>query len=144
MAVIVFWNATGNRRSLILHWFIIEASTRLDIAHEVGILNRYMSKLGKEHWRIVNRVFRYLCGTIDHAIYYQGRDGLDKVLNVHRFVYVHWAGDLDHRRSTSGFVFNLFGGDISWMSEKQVVVPLSTTKFEYMEATHASKEVVWL
>ena len=51
---------------------------------------------------------------------------------------------MDHKRSTSGYVFSLFGGAISWMSKKQVVVALSTTKVEYMAATHASKEVVWL
>ena len=54
------------------------------------------------------------------------------------------AGDLDHIRSTSGYVFSLFGGAISWLSKKQVVVELSTTEVEYMAATHASKEVVWL
>jgi hypothetical protein len=53
-------------------------------------------------------------------------------------------GDLDHRRSTSGYVFNLFGGAISWMRKSQAVVALSTTEVEYMEATHASKEAVWL
>jgi hypothetical protein len=41
-------------------------------------------------------------------------------------------------------VFNLFGGAISWMSKRQAVVALSTTKSEYMAATHASKEAVWL
>jgi phosphoribosyl-AMP cyclohydrolase len=41
-------------------------------------------------------------------------------------------------------VFNLFGGAISWMSKRQVVVALSTTEVEYMAATHASKEAVWL
>jgi hypothetical protein len=41
-------------------------------------------------------------------------------------------------------VFNLFGGAISWMSKRQVVVALSTTKIEYMAATHVSKEEVWL
>ena len=51
---------------------------------------------------------------------------------------------MDHRRSTSGYVFNVFGGSISWMSKKQDVVALSTTEVEYMAATHASKEVVWL
>jgi phosphoribosyl-AMP cyclohydrolase len=54
------------------------------------------------------------------------------------------VGDLYHRRSTSGYVFNLFGGAISWMSKRQGVVALSTTKVEYMETTHASKELVWL
>ena len=55
-----------------------------------------------------------------------------------------WDGDMDHRISTCGYVFNLFGGVISQMSKKQAVVALSTTKVEYMVATHASKEVVWL
>eukprot|EP00253_Pinus_taeda_P022440 PITA_22440 len=87
--------------------------TRPDIAHAVGVLSRFMSKPGKEHWTTVKRGFRL-------------------------------AGDLDQRRSTSGYVFNLFGGAVSWMSKKQSVVALSTTEVEYMAATHASKEVVWL
>ena len=41
-------------------------------------------------------------------------------------------------------MFNLFGGAVSWMSKKQYVVALPTTKEEYMVATHASKEAVWL
>ena len=72
-----------------------------------------MSKPGKEHWTSVKRVFMYLRGSTNHAIYYQGRVGLDIVLDVHGFVDVDWARDLDHRRSTSGYVFNLFGGAIS-------------------------------
>ena len=92
--------------------------TRPDIAHAVGVLSRYMSKLGKEHWTTVKRVFRYLRGTIYHAICYQGRAGPDKVLDVHGFVDLDWARDLDHRRYTHGYVFNLFGGAINWMSTK--------------------------
>ena len=55
-----------------------------------------------------------------------------------------WAGDIDSRRSTSGYVFTMFGGAISWMSKQQPVVALSTTEVEYMEATHACKEAIWL
>ena len=83
-------------------------------------------------------------GTTDYAIYNQGRPGPDRVINVHGFVDADWAGDLDHRISTIGYVFNLFGGAISWMRKRQVVVALSTAEAEYMVATHASKEVVWL
>lgn len=68
--------------------------TRPDIAHAVGVLRRYMSKLGNEHWTTVKRVFKYLRGISDHAICYQGRAGPDKVLY------------LDHRLSTNGYVFN--------------------------------------
>jgi hypothetical protein len=114
--------------------------TRPDIAHAVGVLSRYMSKPGKEHWETVKRVFRYLHGTTTYGLCYQGRPGLDRVLDIHGFVDADWVGDLDHRISTSGYVFNLFGGEISWMRKRQSVVALSTTKSEYMATTHASKE----
>jgi hypothetical protein len=65
-------------------------------------------------------------------------------VDIHVFVDADWVGDLDHRRSISGYVFNLFGGEISWMSKRQTVVAFSTTEAEYMVATHASKESVWL
>eukprot|EP00253_Pinus_taeda_P011958 PITA_11958 len=87
--------------------------TRPDIAHVVGVLSKFMSKPGKEHWRAVKRVFRYLCGTSDYGLCYQGRPGLDKVLDIHDFVDVDWVGDLDQRISTSGYVFNLFGSAVS-------------------------------
>eukprot|EP00253_Pinus_taeda_P034728 PITA_34728 len=118
--------------------------TRPDIAHAMGVLRRYMSKPGKEHSTAVKRVFRYLRGTSDYGLCYQRRPGLDRVLDIRGFVDANWAGDLDQRRSTSGYVFNLFGGAVSWMSKKQSVVALSTTEPEYMAATHASKEAVWL
>ena len=102
--------------------------TRPNIAHAVVVLSRYMSKLGKEHWTILMRVFRYLHGTIDHAICYQGRDGPNRVLEVHGFVDVDSARDLDLIRYPSGYVFNLFGGVISWMNKKHDILALSTTK----------------
>jgi hypothetical protein len=60
--------------------------TRLDIAHLVGVLSRYMSKPWKEHWIVVKRIFKYLRGTTSYGLYYQGRIGLDKVLDIHGFV----------------------------------------------------------
>ena len=92
----------------------------------------------------MKRVFRYLRGTSDYGLCYQGRPGLEIMLDIRGFVDADWAGDLDQRRSTSGYVFSLFGGAISWMSKIQYVVALSTTEAEYMTTTHASKEVVWL
>ena len=52
--------------------------TRPDIAHVVGVLSRFMSKPGKEHWTAVKRVFKYLRGTNDYGLCYQGRPGLDR------------------------------------------------------------------
>ena len=65
------------------------------------------------------------------------------MLDIHGLVDADWVGDLDQRISTSGNVFNLFGGAISWMRKQQVVVALSTIEVEYMATTHARKEEVW-
>ena len=66
------------------------------------------------------------------------------MLDIHGYVDAYWARDMDHRRSTSGYVFNLFGGEINWMRKRQYAVELSTTEDRFMEATHARKEAVWL
>jgi hypothetical protein len=54
------------------------------------------------------------------------------------------AGDKDSRRSTTGYVFTVGGTTISWILKLQKVVALSTTKAEYVVATEASKEMIWL
>eukprot|EP00253_Pinus_taeda_P016903 PITA_16903 len=118
--------------------------TRLDISHVVVVLSRFMSKPGKENWTIVKRVFRYFCGSSDYGLCYQGRPGLDRVLDIRGFVDAEWARDLDQRRSTSGYVFNLFRGAVSWMRKKQFVVALSTIEAKYIATTHAREEAVWL
>jgi hypothetical protein len=120
--------------------------TRLDISHAIGVFSRYMLTPRKEHWTIVKRVFKYLCGTKEYDTCYQGKPGGDSgKLNVHDFVDADWDGDMDRRRSTNGYVFNMFGGEISWMSKRQAtVVSLSKTEFEYMVTIHGSKEEIWL
>jgi hypothetical protein len=49
---------------------------------------------------------------------------------------------MDRRRSTNGYLFNLFEGEIHWMRKRQFVVELSTTEAEYMATTHARKEAI--
>jgi hypothetical protein len=108
--------------------------TRPNIAHAIGVLSRYMSKAGKEHWTTIKRVFMYFCGTASYGLCYQGRPGLDRVLDIHVFLYADWARDLDHRRFTSGYVFNLFGGAISWMNKKT----RCSDTFNYISGIHGN------
>jgi hypothetical protein len=60
------------------------------------------------------------------------------------YVDSYMAGDKDSRRSTTGYVFTIGGTTISWISKLQKVVSLSTIEAEYVVATEASKEMIWL
>ncbi|MCO5564741.1 hypothetical protein L7F22_018409 [Adiantum nelumboides] len=55
-----------------------------------------------------------------------------------------YAGDVDNRRFTSGYVFTMAGGAVSWRSRLQTCVTQSTTKAEYVAASEACKEAIWL
>ena len=118
--------------------------TRPNVAHVVGVLSRFMSNPGKENWTTVKWVFRHLHGTSDYGLCYQGIPRLERVLEICGFVDANWARYLDQIISTSGYVFSLFGGAVSWMSKRQSIVALSTIEPKYMAASHASKEEVWL
>ena len=84
-------------------------------------------------------------GTSSYSIFYHGNSSRAlHLVCIRGFVDSDWAGDIDNRRSTSAYVFTMFGGAISWMSKRQLMVALSTKKFEYMATTHAFKETSWL
>jgi hypothetical protein len=101
----------------------VMVSTRPDISHAVGVVSRYMENPGKEHRTTVKWVLRYLRGTSDYCITYN--DGCELICG---YVDSDFASDLDKRRLTSGYVFTLAGGAISWMSKLHNIVALSTTE----------------
>ncbi|KAL1516533.1 hypothetical protein ABEB36_000440 [Hypothenemus hampei] len=72
------------------------------------------------------------------GILYSGNSGLSGYSDA------DFAGDIDSRKSTTGYVFKLNGGAITWQSRKQGCVALSTTEAEYVAASEATKEAVWL
>lgn len=111
---------------------------------------QHLEKPGKRHWDCVIHVFRYLKGTISLGIVYSG-DPNTKVIGQesHDFppnshVDADWAGDQVTRRSTTGFIFRLAGGPISWKSRLQPTVALSSTEAEYRAITKAGQELVWI
>ena len=114
-------------------------ATRPDIAFAVGVVSRYMSNPGKKHWEAVKGIMRYLKATKSLRICYESQD-----LSVRGYTDSDYAGDLDKRRSTSGYVFMLAGGAVSWQSRLQDCVTQSTTEAEYVAASEACKEAIWL
>ncbi|KAE8688623.1 hypothetical protein F3Y22_tig00110962pilonHSYRG00058 [Hibiscus syriacus] len=113
--------------------------TRPYIAQAVGVVSRYMANPGKEHWNIVKRILRYIKGTSNVALCFGGSN-----LLINGNVDSDYAGDLDKSKSTTGYVFKVDGGAVSWVSKLQSVVGTSTTEVEYVAATQASKEAILL
>lgn len=115
----------------------LSVCTRPDISQAVGTLARYMAAPTNIHWQAAKGVLRYLNGTAKFGISYQG-------LHIEAYCDADYAGDLDSRRSTTGYVFTMGGGAISWSSRLQPTVAASTTEAEYMAAAYAIKEALWL
>ena len=113
--------------------------TRPDIAQAVGVVSRFMSNPGKQHWDAVKWILRYLKGTSDFTLCFG-----DKDTTIRGYTDSDMAGNLDNRRSTTGYVFTFAGAAISWASKLQQVVSLSTTEAEYIALTEAAKELIWL
>ncbi|KAL3830794.1 hypothetical protein ACJIZ3_019596 [Penstemon smallii] len=113
--------------------------TRPDIGYAVGAVSRFMSNPGKVHWEAVKWILRYLLGTRDKCLYF-GRGQV----KVQGYVDADFAGEVDHRRSTTSYVFTVGSTAVSWMSRLQKIVALSTTEAEYVAVTEASKEMIWL
>ena len=102
--------------------------TRPDIFHDVSMESRYMHNPSKGHWQAVKWILRYIQGTIDIGLKFQK----DKTIFNCLVGYADsdYAGDLDKRRSTTGYVFTMAGGLVTWRSTLQSTVALSTTEAE--------------
>ncbi|KAK9226073.1 hypothetical protein WN943_011120 [Citrus x changshan-huyou] len=92
-----------------------------------------MHNLGKNQWLTVKWILRYLYGTVDVGLLFKKDCGQQCV----GYCDFDFAGDLDKRRSTKGYVFTLGGVPVSWRSIWQSTIALSTTEAEYMAAIEA-------
>jgi hypothetical protein len=113
--------------------------SRPDLSHALSVVSRYMANPGKEHWKAVQWIFRYLCGTSNACLQF----GKSKI-GLLGYVDSDYAGDLDKRRSLTGYVFTIGGCAVSWKASLQATVALSTTEAEYMAISEACKEAIWL
>ncbi|KAF5951571.1 hypothetical protein HYC85_009515 [Camellia sinensis] len=116
--------------------------TRPDISHAVSMVSRYMHDPGKDHWQAVKWILRYIHGTVNLGLKFERDNRLGQ--NLEGYVDSDYAGDLDKRRSTTGYLFTLAKGPVSWRSTLQSTVALSITEAEYMAVTEAFKEAIWL
>ncbi|KAL0544038.1 hypothetical protein IC582_019149 [Cucumis melo] len=113
--------------------------TRPDICYAVGIVSRYQSNPGLDHWTAVKIILKYLRRTRDYMLVYEAKD-----LILTGYTDSDFQTDKDHRKSTSGSVFTLNGGALVWHSIKQGCIADSTMEAEYVATCEAAKEAVWL
>jgi hypothetical protein len=113
--------------------------TRPDIGYAVGAVSRFLSNPGKEHWSVVKWILRYLKGTANKCLCFGNGDQM-----LVGYVDADMAGDVDSRKSTSGYLITFAGGAVSWQSRLQKCVALSTTEAEYIAITEGCKEILWM
>ena len=107
---------------------ILSAATvsRPDLAHAASVLSGYISKWNYSHWSAAKHLLRYIRGTLDLSLTFS-----DQPISL-AFADADWGGNMDTCRSTTGYLFKVFGGAVAWRSRRQPTVALSTTEAEYM------------
>ena len=113
--------------------------TRPDLAYAISQISQFSSNPSTIHESAAKRVLRYLNGTRNFGITFDGKRGLI----LEGYSDADWGAGED-RKSISGYVFTLAGGAISWSSKKQATTALSTTEAEYIALVQAAKESIWI
>ena len=117
-----------------------QTCSRPDISVAVGMLDRYQSNPGMDHWKAAKKVMRYLQGTKDFMLTFRRSDSLE----VTGHSDSDFAGGNDSRKSTFGYLFMLAGGAISWKSAKQTIIASSTMEAEFVACFEATVHGLWL
>jgi hypothetical protein len=116
--------------------------TRPDHSFSVGYLSRFMEEPRADHMAAVKHLLRYVAGTINYGLWYSGGGGGE--LSLLGYSDSDLAGDVDDRKSTTGVVFYLGANPVSWLSQKQRVVALSSCEAEFIAGAAAACQATWL
>ena len=114
--------------------------TRPDVCLAISLAGRYQSNPGVDHWTAVKNILKYLKSTKDMFLVYGG----DKELVINGYIDASFDSDPVDSKSQTGYMFILNGGAVSWWSSKQSVVAGSTCEAEYIAASEAANEGVWI
>ena len=126
--------------SLVGSLMYIQVCTRPDIAFSISVLGRFQSNPGEQHWVAAKKVMRYLQRTKTYKLVYKRVDNLE----LFGYMDSDFAGCQDDRRSTSGYIFFLAGGAVSWRSAKQKTLATSTMQAEYIACFEAMEQGILL
>ena len=127
-------------QSIVGSLLYLAIATQPDISQAVGVASKYCSCPTETHLTAAKRILRYLKETTNLALKYEKSDDGKPI----GYSDADWAGDYDDHHSTSGIIFTLSNGAVSWYSKKQPVVALSTAEAEYISLSAATQETIWL
>lgn len=117
----------------------LAVATRPDIAHAVSVLAQFNDCNTRAHWQVAKRVLRYLKRTCNYGIIFRKSDA-----EIAAYVDADWGRCKLGRRSYTGYVFNMSMGPISWKSQKQRTVAMSSTEAEYVAIAEAVKHALYI
>jgi hypothetical protein len=117
-----------------------QLATRPDLSFSVSLLARFQADPGIAHWNALLHVVGYIKNTMDYGLTYLR----DTDITPTAFVDADYGGCRDSRRSTSGYVFTMAGGPVTWSSKRQSTVALSTVEAEYVAMSRCAQQMVWM
>ena len=124
-------------RELVCSLLFIARYTRPDILFAVTLLCRFLTNYTEVHWKAVKRVLCYTASTTDRVLRYTRNV---KAPALELYTDSDWGSDQIDGRSTSGVLLLLYGNPVTWSTEKQTNVALSTSEAEYIAITSGFKE----
>ena len=107
--------------------------TRPYILYAIGLVSRYMKTPTTTHFKSAKRILRYLKGTIDFGLFYSASADYKLV----GYSDSDWVGNIDDRKSTTGFVFFMEDSAFTWLSKKQQLLHSQYVKLSMLQELHA-------
>ena len=115
-------------------------ATRPNIMYGVSLISRFMESPKDSHWQASKRNLRYVSGTKDFGIMYS----TSKNFKLTGYTNSDNGGNIDDMKSTYGYTFHFGTCVVSWDSKKQPIVTLSLVEAEYVAATSAACQAIWM
>jgi hypothetical protein len=128
-------------KSIIGRLLYLSITARPDISPAVSQVAKYCENPGEAQWEAVIRIVQYLKGTIDYRL---KLGGAFPSVTVQAYADADWAGDLDSRKSRTGYIVQLNDSVVMWSSKLQSSTALSSTEAEYLALSSVTTDILWL
>jgi len=117
-----------------------QLATRPDLSFVVSLLSRFQANPGIQHWNALLHVIGYIKNTLNYGLTYSRDADLTPLAHID----ANYGGCCDTKRSTSGYVFTMAGGPVTWSSKRQATVALSTVEAEYVAMSRCAQQMMWM